>query len=63
MDQQADMVSHADAATELGISLPTLYRWLKARNIQTYTRLGDRRGYVRRSDLAAMREWHPKNAA
>ena len=63
MSTSDEMVSHADAAAELGISLPTLYRWLKAREIQTYQRLGDRRGYVQRSDLAKMQEWRPKTAA
>ena len=63
MGKTDDMVSHADAAAELGVSVPTFYRWLKARQIQTYQRLGDRRGYVRRGDLAKLQEWRPKRAA
>ena len=63
MRKPDEMVSHVDAAAELGVSMPTLYRWLKARQIQTYTRLGDRRGYVRRGDLAKLGEWRPKSVA
>ncbi len=63
MRKDDDMLSHVDAAKELGISLPTLYRWLKARQIQTYTRLGDKHGYVRRGDLAKLQEWQPKRVA
>jgi len=54
-----EMVSHTDAAAELGVSVPTFYRWLKTRKIQTYRRVGDRHGYVRRSDLAQIRDWYP----
>ena len=57
MAETDDMLTHADAAAELGVSLATLYRWLGTRGIPTYKKIGDRRGYVKREDLATLRTW------
>jgi excisionase family DNA binding protein len=64
MADEAEMITHADAAAELGVSLATLYRWLAAREIPTYRKIGDRRGYVSRADLAQLRSWQaqPRSA-
>jgi excisionase family DNA binding protein len=62
MQMSDEMVSHTEAAAELGVSVPTFYRWLKTRKIRTYRRVGDRHGYVRRDDLAQIRDWYPKDA-
>jgi excisionase family DNA binding protein len=45
-----------DAATELGVSRPTMWRWIKRRELPTFRFLGERRTFVRRADLARLRE-------
>jgi excisionase family DNA binding protein len=60
MAESDEMVTHATAAAELGVSLATLYRWLATHEVPTYRKIGDRRGYIRRADLVAMRSWQPQ---
>lgn len=51
-----DYVSADEAATELGVSRATLWRWLKRYDIGTFRLLGDRRTLIRRADVAKLKE-------
>jgi excisionase family DNA binding protein len=62
MENLGEMLTYNEAAVELGISRPTLERWLVARQIQTFRKIGDRRAYIRRSDVEALRGWQPREA-
>ncbi len=60
MTANEEMITHTDAARELHVTPATLYRWLKLRGIATYRKVGDRKGYVRRRDLATLHDWYVK---
>jgi excisionase family DNA binding protein len=62
MEHESDMLTYNEAASELGISRPTLERWIVARQIQTYRKIGDRRAYIRRTDIEALRGWQPRES-
>ena len=55
------MIWLGDAAEQLGISMATLYRHLAANGITTFTRVGDRRAYITKEDVATLRDWRPSD--
>ncbi|MGK2966637.1 MAG: helix-turn-helix transcriptional regulator [Tepidiformaceae bacterium] len=52
--QPGDLITVDDALDALGISRATLYRALKANDVPRYKRIGDRKTYVSRSEVAAL---------
>jgi hypothetical protein len=55
-----DMMPVDEAVAMLGVARSTLFRWLAQRDIQTFRRIGDKRSYVRRADVDALRTWQPR---
>jgi excisionase family DNA binding protein len=62
MPDEPEMLTYAEVAQELGVSLPTLSRWMTARGIPSYRKIGDKRAYLRREDVDALRGWQPRDA-
>ena len=56
-----EMVTLADAAKDLGVSVPTFYRALGKENIPTFKKIGDRRAYVRVSDVEKLRGYRKRD--
>jgi hypothetical protein len=56
---EAEMILLIEAAKELRVSMATLYRTLGREQIQTFRRIGDRRAYIRVSDLDRIRGFRP----
>ncbi len=50
-----------DAVKEFDISRSTLYRLAQKGRLRIYSRTGDARSYVNRSEVAALSEFKPKN--
>jgi excisionase family DNA binding protein len=51
-----DYLSIDDMTKELGISRSTAWKWIRDGELPTYRFVGDRKTYVKRSDLAKLRE-------
>ncbi len=49
-------ISVDDAATDLGVSRATLWKWIKRYELPTFRFLGDRRTFVQREDVNKLRE-------
>ena len=45
-----------EMAEELDISRATAWKWMRRHNLPTFRFMGDRKTYVRRDDLAKLRE-------
>lgn len=58
-DEIAKAIPIKAAATELGIASITLYRHMRRHGIQTYRRLGERQGLIRREDFNRLRDLRP----
>ena len=50
-----------DAVEEFDISRSTLYRLAQNGRLRIFSRTGDNRSYVNRSEVAALSEFKPKN--
>lgn len=53
----AEMLTLDDAEREYGVKRATLYRYVRQGSLRIYRRGMDRRSYVRRADLEALREF------
>ncbi len=51
-----EYLSVDEAATELGVSRATLYKWIKRNEIGTFRIVGDRRTLMRRADVEKLKE-------
>lgn len=51
-----DHLSVDEAATELGVSRATVWKWIRRHDVQTFRALGDRRTLISRADVARLRE-------
>jgi excisionase family DNA binding protein len=49
-------ISVDEAAQEMGIARATIWKWIKRAGLQTYRFMGERRTYVKRQDLEALRQ-------
>ena len=57
---EADMLTLEEAEREYGLKRSTLYRWAKRGQVQVYRRPGDRKSYVRRSEVEKLKEFRPR---
>ncbi len=51
-----DYLSVDEAATELGVSRATVWKWLRRHGVNTFRVFGDRRTLIRRADIERLRE-------
>jgi excisionase family DNA binding protein len=58
MDEE--MMTVDEAVASLGVARSTFFRWIAAREVPTFQRIGDKRSYVRRADVEALRVWQPR---
>ena len=49
-------ISVDEAADELGVSRATLWKWIKRYELPTFRFLGERRTFLKREDVAKMKE-------
>lgn len=56
MAEETEYVSVDAGAGELGVSRATMWKWVKRHDLETFRFMGDRKTYLRRADLARMRE-------
>jgi excisionase family DNA binding protein len=61
MYDQGDVITYDAAAELLHVSRPTLDRLVKARRLERLRQLGDKRTYLRRSEVEALRGWQSKD--
>ena len=57
-----EYVSVDEAASMLGISRATAWKWMRRHGIETFRVLGDRRTLIRREDVERMRQPVPIEA-
>ena len=53
---EKEFVSVDGVAEEFSVSRSTAWKWIRDRAIETYRFVGDRKTYVRRSDVETIRE-------
>lgn len=58
-----EYVSVDDAASEFDVSRGTVWRWVRLHDLPTFRFFGERRTFLRRSDLARLREPIPVERA
>ena len=51
-----DYISVDDAASEIKVSRATMWKWIKRHNMDTFRFMGDRKTFIRREDMALLRE-------
>lgn len=54
------MVTVREAAMELGVAEKTVFGLIRQHNLTKFKRAGDRRTYLRRSDVEALKKFKPK---
>lgn len=54
-----EMLTLEEAEEQYGVKRSTLYRYLRKGQLTTYRRVMDRRVYLRRAQLDALRRFHP----
>jgi hypothetical protein len=57
---EAEMVTFKEAEEQYGVKRATLYRYIQQGQLLAYHRGLDKRSYVRRSDLEALRRFGPR---
>lgn len=55
------MMTLSEAAADLGVGMTSLYRYINKYKLQTYRKLGDRRGYLRVADVERLKGFMPKD--
>ena len=56
IEPDAELISIDDAAVEIGWAKPTVWKWVRIKQIPTFRVPGERRTMIRRADLATLRE-------
>lgn len=54
------MITLSEAAAALGVAMTSLYRYIRKFDLQTYHKLGDKRGYLRAADVDRLKGFLPK---
>lgn len=54
------MLTLAEAAAELGVGISSLHRYIRKYGLQTYRKIGDKRGYLRMVDVEHLKGFTPK---
>lgn len=55
-----DMLTLAEVEREYGLKRSTVYAYIKKGSITPYKKAGDRRSYFKRSELARLTEFQPR---
>ena len=63
MDTEKDYASVDQAAEDLGISRATMWGWIRRYEVKTFRIIGERKTFVRRADIAKLREPMPIDQA
>lgn len=60
---EVEFVSVDGMAEEFSVSRSTAWKWIRDRGIETFRFIGDRKTYVRKADLEALRQPIPIDQA
>ena len=55
-----DMLTLTEVEREYGLKRSTVYKYIRMGSITPYKRAGDRRSYIKRSELDKLTEFKPK---